>query len=538
MCGPGQYQTPQAPIYGPAIPGENSKKSSDGRGKDPTSPSTPANPEIADDRNVLSPPNTTADDGKLSGSVVAAAAAADTEGMSSSPTAAAAVDADVEERSGGAAAVDPDQKASDTARLNLDGVAFYTKPMLMGVPRKWKEDGSPNVQTSFSECATADEFGKLLWEKHVKAVEKGYTTLVGKLADDIQQQVKPAGGYTTSYSSSAGTFSLNFPYEPQKSDVIVKPLNGLQSTYKDLIEKNKTSFNRTTAWKILENLSKPYLKSEIDGANEDERAKPENQLSEDAIFEGLDDKPAAKVLMCFLICETIRFQDDGALARMAMRAVLNIYDDTADDDPRPFEEIFISESSRTAAPSTESSTTTKKKKAKKDKEENFSPVIFSSTGGKGTMNKLIRFFGKLEKSVPFNGCVRFFFDKNNGYISDVGDTGGKGMEKPKPSTPTTRSRRKIHNPSTFTFDGQRERPSTATKKEPESPTKFPNTSSSSNSDTVAESAGKPASTSNSSSTPCTSPKKKKAHTADSTGEEAVNSDSNITPIQFNLDDTT
>ena len=295
MCGPGQYQTPQAPIYGPAIPGENSKKSSDGRGKDPTSPSTPANPEIADDRNVLSPPNTTADDGKLSGSVVAAAAAADTEGMSSSPTAAAAVDADVEERSGGAAAVDPDQKASDTARLNLDGVAFYTKPMLMGVPRKWKEDGSPNVQTSFSECATAYEFGKLLWEKHVKAVNEGYTTLVGKLADNIQQQVKPAGGYTNPYRSSAGTFTLNFPYDKtQKPDVKVTPLNGLPPTYKDLIEKNEASFNRTTAWKILENLSKPYLKSEIDGANEDERAKPENQLPEDEIFKDLND--AAKVL--------------------------------------------------------------------------------------------------------------------------------------------------------------------------------------------------------------------------------------------------
>ena len=151
------------------------------------------------------------------------------------------------------------------------------------------------------------------------------------------------------------------------------------------------------------------------------------------------------------------------------------------------------------------------------------------------MSKLIRFFGKLEKSEPFNGCVDFFCEKNNGYISDVGDTGGKGMEKPKPSTPTTRSRRKIHNPNMYTPSGQSEN---RNRKKPESPTKFPNTSSLSNSDTVAESSGEPGPTSSSSSTSCTSPKKKKAHTAASTGEEAVNSDPNITPIQFNLDDTT
>lgn len=519
MCGP---QTPPAPIYGPAIPGGNSKSSSDGREKDPTTPSTSANPEIADDRNVLSPPNTTADDIKPSESVAAAAAAdADVEGM------------------GGAAAVDPEQKASDIARLILLGVAFYTKPMLMGVPRKWKEDGSLNVQTSFSKCATADEFGKLLWEKHVKAVNEGYTTLVGKLADNIQQKLKLKGGYVEPYRvPSVGTFTLNFPYgQTQNPDVKVNPLNGLPQNYKDLIENYKTSFNKATAQKMLKNLSKPYLKPGIDGANEVERSNSENQLPEDEIFKGLDDKPAAKVLMCFLICETIRFQDDGALARMAMRAVLNMYNDTDGADSRPFEKIFISKSSRTAAPTTESSTTTKKKKAKKDKEENFSPVIFSSTGGKGNMSKLIRFFGKLEKSEPFNGCVEFFFEKNNGYISDVGDTGGKGMERPKPLTPTTKSERKIHKPNKYTPSEQRKRSRTDTKteKEPESHTEFQNTSSLSNSDTVAESAVEPASTSSSSSTPCTSPEKKKAHTAASTGEEAVNPDSNITPIPFKLE---
>lgn len=95
-------------------------------------------------------------------------------------------------------------------------------------------------------------------------------------------------------------------------------------TYPHVIEEIGNAATKNIAEVILKNLSKS------------------NQRDPNDIFENLDDFPAARNLIAILICETIRFQDDGACARMAMRLVIDLYNRSSNKlSPLPFQQVFV-----------------------------------------------------------------------------------------------------------------------------------------------------------------------------------------------------
>ncbi len=154
----------------------------------------------------------------------------------------------------------------------------------------------------------------LLWSKHLKFIKEGPASLVGKVAVDIAQSI-------VKYSNSTYTLSgITFQPNSSRTDIYAN-LGSQYKSYNNVIEEmeRRGSATRDTANKILKNLSKANYRIPAE------------------IFEGLDE--SAKRLMAFLICETIRFQEDGACARMAIRMVIKMYDDNMED---PFGTVFVS----------------------------------------------------------------------------------------------------------------------------------------------------------------------------------------------------
>lgn len=182
----------------------------------------------------------------------------------------------------------------------------------------------------------------LLQQKHSELVKYGYTTLIGKVAQRIDQEI------TTDNLNSARVEISETPRAAWKSfssngnrTDITSGHKTYSSIISDMYDAGKCS--PRTAFYILKNLSKGYA------------GKRDYELF-------LDLPENAKDLMAVLICEAIRFQEDGALARMAIRKVLSLFpkpsisdtsrvpvaEDYSDAQPaeslekNPFYEVFVS----------------------------------------------------------------------------------------------------------------------------------------------------------------------------------------------------
>ena len=152
---------------------------------------------------------------------------------------------------------------------------------------------------------------------------------------------------------------------------------GIYSSYESIIERMNS--NGT-----LENLSKGCI-------GPDKTGNFHLDELENEIFEKLDD--SAKKLMAVLICETIRFQDDGACARMAMRNVIARFN----DDQPAFEDVFV-------------------------KSEGKTPLsIFSANGGKQRMiDQIIGYESAYRNDSTFEQD-KAILEKNINFISDDED---------------------------------------------------------------------------------------------------------------------
>lgn len=190
---------------------------------------------------------------------------------------------------------------------SLGKTAFYQKPMKEGNPR------NESVKIKFDR--TEGNANNLLKKKYHAAVSEGYSSLIGKIANKIGNEV------VNSPNRQATLFNFRFKIINPKTDDIVVNNCG---TYPLVIEKMGNAATKNIAEVILENLSKS------------------NQRDTSEIFGNLDDFLAARELIAILICETIRFQDDGACARMAMRLVIDLYNRSSTKlSPLPFQQVFV-----------------------------------------------------------------------------------------------------------------------------------------------------------------------------------------------------
>lgn len=100
-----------------------------------------------------------------------------------------------------------------------------------------------------------------------------------------------------------------------------------------------------TAEALLESLSLPQLNRETEPFDLDTT---HGQKLFSKLFDEKKNSKIAQKLMGVFICEAIRFQDDGALARMAMRKVISLFPRSSDPnlqiepiESNPFYQVFV-----------------------------------------------------------------------------------------------------------------------------------------------------------------------------------------------------
>lgn len=250
------------------------------------------------------------------------------------------------------------------------------------------EEGKPrsgNVKIDFSreEALSGRGVANLLQRKHDKLVRKGYTSLIGKVANDIDkdfynERVDPS----FVKKLNIGGKEISF-----KKDGDIKTYYG---TYEDIIKKmiKKNECTLETARQMLQNLSLPH--------SQKNPKDPESlsQIDPKMLFYKL--KSEAQKLMAVFICEAIRFQEDGALARMAIRKVISLFpknigkNKQITEKKNPFYDVFV---------------------------ENAASIIFPLSGGKKRMLAIIS-----NGNYNSNGNYATDLDSmrlNVNYLSDV-----------------------------------------------------------------------------------------------------------------------
>lgn len=218
----------------------------------------------------------------------------------------------------------------------------------------------------------------MLNTKQHKNLNLGSASLVGEIAQIIAKTIFLQNN--SSFIFGGVTFSRN------GTDIVVSL--GPYSSYASIIEKMQRDGNATkeTAEQILKNLSKGYIEPNESGEfNLD--------VLSDEIFEELDEN--AKKLMAVLICETIRFNDDGASARMAMRLTINKFEN--ESGTSPFKDVFVGS------------------------EVNTPLSIFAAPGGKQRMINQIIGHESAYRNFPIFEQDMAILEGNKNFISDDED---------------------------------------------------------------------------------------------------------------------
>ncbi len=257
-----------------------------------------------------------------------------------------------------------------------------------------------------------------LWQaKHTKFVEDGYTSLIGKVSNELARNLVVKGAFQVlQVGAISFTFQCNsVDKEVGNPEVFVNL--GPKSSYEGVIhgmfsEGECTSEVATT---MLKNLSMPYAVGKDPGGEL-------VALGYEMLFNELTGTWHAKNLMAILICEAIRFQDDGALARMAMRKVVNLFTQhslTSKKENNPFYRVFV-----------------------KGKNEDEESVIFAKKGGKkDTLNLFFSTTAVLD-TLPLS--------INLAYTSDVEEEGStsapKVFEGPKAKSGRSLKRTELYTP--------------------------------------------------------------------------------------------
>ncbi len=219
----------------------------------------------------------------------------------------------------------------------------------------------------------------LLNQKKRNTNQFGFASLVGEIAQIIANTIFQSG---EPYSFGGITFT------PNGQDIYASL--GPHSSYSDIIQamQKARSTDLTTANQILKNLSKGCV-DPVEGEGFD------MQDLANRIFEKLDD--SAKRLMAVLICETIRFGDDGACARMAMREIIAWYEMSGVNISRLFDAVFVNGN------------------------ESLPQAIFSLPGGKSRMQNQI--IGSAKPNDKFFEKDKEIMQSLIGFVSDDEDHG-------------------------------------------------------------------------------------------------------------------
>lgn len=305
---------------------------------------------------------------------------------------------------------------------------------------------SDEIKLNFDHKVSLDvEAQLLLQQKHSELVEKGYTTLIGKVAQRIDKEITTdnLSSARVEISETPGAAWKYFSSNGNRTD-ITSGHKTYSSIISDMYDAGKCS--PRIAFYILRNLSKGY-----DGKRDYE------------LFSNLG--PEVEDLMAVLICEAIRFQEDGALARMAIRKVLSLFpkpsiSDTsrvpvAEDysnvqpagsiDNNPFYKVFVSIEETTLAETTPF-------------------AIFAATQDKKRVGGKRRKLDLIEGKIS-GGNTHYEFDKNRLFVtvdclSDSEEqkkkkgTGSSQTKSEPPHTPPknhrrTSSGRKVITPKKF-----------------------------------------------------------------------------------------
>lgn len=257
-----------------------------------------------------------------------------------------------------------------------------------------------------------------LWQaKHTKFVEDGYTSLIGKVSNELARNLVVKGAFQV---LQVGAISFNFQCNSVDKEVgnpEVFVSLGSRSSYEGVISGMFSNGECTleVATTMLKNLSMPYAVEKDPGGEL-------VALGYEMLFNELTGAWHAKNLMAILICEAIRFQDDGALARMAMRKVVNLFTQhslTSKKENNPFYRVFV-----------------------KGKNEDEKSVIFAKKGGKKDTLKL--FFSTTA------GLDTLPLSINLDYTSDVEEEGStsapKVFEGPKAKSGRSLKRKELYTP--------------------------------------------------------------------------------------------
>lgn len=185
---------------------------------------------------------------------------------------------------------------------------------------------------------SSSDINELLSQKYHKVISRPgvatYDSLVGQISYVIGHKIISSGEGGCYLPNGHGNDSFYFKTGPNNDDIVVQLARG---TYSDIISKmiDENVANKDTAVQILECISRPC---EMNDSENLATLGPK-------IFEGLQDLEGGKInpakkLVAVLICEAIRFKDNGASVRMAIRKVIDLYDNS---DPEPFKKVFIGE---------------------------------------------------------------------------------------------------------------------------------------------------------------------------------------------------
>lgn len=221
----------------------------------------------------------------------------------------------------------PPQSVTTTRQMPLAkhfGRHDLTK-ITLAKPRQQLDIKGKNLEEILKQVAIENESSatERLQDHHEKNVGTGSSSLIGELAQIVESFIRIR---KEPLSRSGITFFGAFQ-DPEK-DIIAENCGSYDTLIKNMI--NVHSATIENAAKILENLSKPcrppkdsHPSNEFNLEDFEEAERSSNFVTNlfNALFEDLNDE--SKAFVAVLLCECIRFNDDGAIVRYGIKKTLN-----------------------------------------------------------------------------------------------------------------------------------------------------------------------------------------------------------------------
>ncbi len=274
----------------------------------------------------------------------------------------------------------------------------------------------------YDENGRSDFRLQLLWQaKYNKFVKHGYTSLIGEVATYIDRH----------FTKSPSVYELRTGIVSTKKFTKWGDIRTGDGSYSKIISDMYKSKECTlaTAKALLESLSLPQMNGKIEPKDEpSDLPLSHGQALFSKLFDEKRNPKNAQKLMGALICEAIRFQDDGALARMAIRGVISLFPKDSDPNSQiepiidnPFYKVFV---------------------------DGENPVVFAKVGGKqATLNLFFHSSSTGQDFSPLSAYIDETSDVDE--LSDVNKDSSQTTTAP--ASPRTPKSNKRHRKPTSRF---------------------------------------------------------------------------------------